>query len=189
MSIHATVNTNVSSELNTQKLINSYDGGAQPVVIGLAASNLTQGTTHMTVALTTAETNLLNVSTLTLTYLVGILSSNQNTGGITFTLTFTGASGAASSAARDAWEKATSTQYNVYSLNNEYTSNQVGPGITQVALGGASVQSQTSGNDGVITITVPKTMQGAGVFSMTSFTIHKESLGIASPAPPASWNP
>ena len=42
--MHATVNTNASSALNTQKSINSYDGGVQPLVLSSAIITKSAGT-------------------------------------------------------------------------------------------------------------------------------------------------
>jgi hypothetical protein len=42
--MHATVNTNASSALNTQKSINSYDGGVQPLVLSSAIITQSGGT-------------------------------------------------------------------------------------------------------------------------------------------------
>jgi len=42
--MHATVNTNASSALNTQKSINSYDGGVQPLVLSSAIIEKSAGT-------------------------------------------------------------------------------------------------------------------------------------------------
>ena len=185
--MQSTVNTNVSSALNTQKLINSYDGGVQTLVLvngkGATYAAVDNDTTAQSTLGITAitATNLLNVSTLTLNHTIA--SAGANTGGLEVTLTFPGASGAASSAARDAWEKATHTRYNVWSVDLEYTleieSGQVGK--NQLCPGGLSVESSTTGagNDGQIKFTLPKTSSaGAGAFSLVALTLHKKALGI-----------
>ena len=176
--MHATVNTNASSALNTQKSINSYDGGVQPLKLTTVAGDLT-GTTAGALVITTSAVNLLhNVSTISIdTRLLDM--SALNTGGILLTLTLTGASGAASSAARLVFEEANDTKYNVWSVDFTYALALSGDRKDQFAPGGCSVQVTTTGTNGVITVSMPKADNSAGAVAFDSITLHKRARGLA----------
>jgi len=67
MSMHATVNTNASSALNTQKSINSYDGGVQPRVLKVTIVDAqTSVLITLTAAIAATESPLDEVSDIVL---------------------------------------------------------------------------------------------------------------------------
>ena len=184
--MHATVNTNASSALNTQKSINSYDGGVQPlkVVAKTAAdgSVWTAGTTSSTLAITTGAalgSLLHNVSTIAIDCSALTAMNALNTGGMELTLTLTGASGAASSAARLVFEEANDTKYNVWSVDFTYGEALSGLRKDQFAPGGCSVKVTTTGTNGVITVSMPKADKTAFKIALDSITLHKRARGLA----------
>ena len=186
--MHATVNTNASSALNTQKSINSYDGGVQPlkVVAKTAAdgSVWTAGTTSSTLAITTGAalgSLLHNVSTIAIDCSALTAMNALNTGGMELTLTLTGASGAASSAARLVFEEANDTKYNVWSVDFTYGAGLTGERKDQFAPGGCSVEATTptGTTNGLITVSMPKADKTAFKIALDSITLHKRARGLA----------
>jgi hypothetical protein len=185
MSMHATVNTNASSALNTQNSINSYDGGVQPLLLTATNSTYTwDGAAHTnvlgTLAVTTDESNLHNVSTINIDTTTLTLNGG-NKAGIELTLTLTGASGAASSAARQVFEEANDTKYNVWSVDFTYGAGLSGERKDQFAPGGCSVEvtTPTGTTNGLITVSMPKADKTAFKIALDSITLHKRARGLA----------
>jgi hypothetical protein len=196
MSMQSTVNTNASSALNTQKLINSYDGGAQNI-------HLTAGVDGTTVAITTADggntlasvlttclatnTNLENVSTFTVVPAAAITTNAGNENGITFNFEFKAAAAASQTdPIYLSFRKAVHPETNVWSAEINYNApdavdlTAATAGQTLLDPGSLAFNYQVATLvDGKFAIHLPKCMStGRAVSVIRSVTFHKRARGV-----------
>ena len=203
--MHATVNTNASSALNTQKSINSYDGGVQSLHLKNGVSGVTvagpTGTTvvAMTVGVPKTVTSLENVSTITVvadllgagvgdnSTATGWIGHANNTLGVTLVFTFAAAATAGLSAT-DATAKTAAFKAAVYKDTNEWTCNvEYGAAVTQTDLGKTildpSCLSQQSSaanlTAGILNFVIPKCVDTASLITgIKSITLHRRARGV-----------
>jgi len=201
--MHATVNTNASSALNTQKSINSYDGGVQSlhlkhgdsgvtVVSDTSASALVQ---KLTVTVPKTVTSLENVSTITLvsagsgdgSTAAGWIADGGNTKGLALVFIFQAALTTGLSAT-DAAAKTAAFKAAVYKDTNEWTCNvEYGAAVTQTDLGKTILdpsclsQHSTAANltDGILNFVIPKCVDTASLITgIKSITLHRRARGV-----------
>jgi hypothetical protein len=206
MSMHATVNTNASSALNTQKSINSYDGGVQSLHLENDVSGVTvagpTGTTvvAMTVGVPKTVTSLENVSTITVvadlkgggagtdnSTTTGWIGHANNTDGVTLVFTFAAAATAGMSAT-DATAKTAAFKAAVYKDTNEWTCNvEYGATVTQGDLGDTILdpsclsQHSTAANltAGILNFVIPKCLDTTSLITgIKSITLHRRARGV-----------
>ena len=201
--MHATVNTNASSALNTQKSINSYDGGVQSLHLKHGVSGVTVVSDvvtetkrqALTVTVPSTVTSLENVSTITLVSAgsgdgsgaTGWVAVGANELGVTLKFTFQAALTTGLSAA-DATAKTAAFKAAVYKDTNEWTCNvEYGAAVTQSNLGKTildpSCLSQQSSaanlTAGILNFVIPKCVDTASLITgIKSITLHRRARGV-----------
>ena len=186
MSIHATVNTNASSSLNTQKLINSYTGGVQPRVINVtyaSAGDILTKADQGVATFTVADSSPLDeVSHILLNFTNSQIAKatlkNDNTQGILLTLNGAGLSRFSAAADLAKFKEVFDRKYNVWECSNiRYSATGDSEILGTFADKGADRLNTSS------LVVVTSNPGGAGDTNQIAFQLRKVTSGTSSKPP------
>ena len=202
--MQSTVNTNASSALNTQKIINSYDGGVQSLNLqntkyGVTSYFATSGNlATLTITVPATVTNLENVSTFTLVQALSTVSAGgaasdwasvDNTNGLIIAFEFPNEAAAADSDKYNRFLEALSSKSNVWDCEINYGAAVPAADVGKSQFDTSSMVVNTQQGDvvqGKFNIFMPRcnpaALGGGGTtIKINEITLHKRARGVTVP--------